>query len=61
MNFYENLIEDGNQEAIRMFKMGVVNGLKIETQATKNININDEAIATIPNERKEAYFDPLIK
>ncbi len=26
-DFYETLLEDGNKEAIRMFKMGIVNGL----------------------------------
>ena len=44
-DFYENLIEDGNQEAIRMFKMGVVNGLNrvLDTRkkATLIRQIND--------------------
>ena len=52
-DFYETLLEDGNKEAIRMFKMGVVNGLnrildtRKKSTLIKQINDPDHKIHKI--------------
>ena len=52
-DFYETLLEDGNKEAIRMFKMGIVNGLnrildtRKKSTLIKQINDPDHKIHKI--------------